>query len=172
MTIENEETTTYPVEDGALTEVPAYSDHQRGKNWLARIEADPRSPSGLARDFLEKAYGPNYFYMVGGLSRGDALEFGADYYSGSGRKSPYRIYAAVASVSENVLELALFEEARDALEASAEYRDAPSVASSLPAEELELARRIAAFPDDRARLIVQASTELRNTEESEVEVVK
>ena len=87
------------IEDGALSQVPAgcWTSHKRGKNWLAVIEPNASKPGGLERDFQEKAKGDCY-YMAGGLSVGDAIEFGADDYSGSGRKSPERWYGYVKRI--------------------------------------------------------------------------
>lgn len=81
------------VEDGALASVPpgCWKTHTRGKNWLAVITVDPAKPGGLDRDFCQKAKGSSY-YMVPAIEPGQAVEFGADYYSGGGRKSPTRWY--------------------------------------------------------------------------------
>lgn len=86
------------VEHGALVEVPVYCDHKRGRNWAAIIRPDPRSPGGLARRFLARARG-RYYYMIEGLSVGHAVEFGADYYTGSGRKWPERWYGVVVEIT-------------------------------------------------------------------------
>ncbi len=85
------------IEDGALCRVPCWERHSRGKNWLALISVSPSSPGGLARDFAAKAKG-NYYYMVPSWGVGDAVEFGADYYSGSGKKSAERWYGYVKEV--------------------------------------------------------------------------
>lgn len=99
-------TTTYPVEHGALVSAPIYNDHKRGKNWLAVIAPDPMAPGGLGRKFQPQARG-RYLYMIDGLKVGDAVEFGADHYSGSGNKTPYRWYGVVRSITEESVE---FEE--------------------------------------------------------------
>ncbi len=87
----------YGIEDGALTGAPVWENHKRGKNWMALISVSPSSPGGLARDFCAKARGES-FYMMPSLSPGDAVEFGADYYSGSGKKSADRFYGYVVRV--------------------------------------------------------------------------
>jgi len=99
-------TVTLGIFQGALTEVPnnCYRDHSRGKNWLAVIEMDPKSPGGLERIFCTRANG-DYFYFTDKLAVGQVVEFGADYYSGSGRRSPTRKYFVVAAISENGLTL-------------------------------------------------------------------
>jgi hypothetical protein len=90
------------VEAGALTEVPVYESHKRGKNWLAVIQIDPTAPGGLRRTFQRRAYG-DYFYMIDGLARGMAVEFGADYYTGVGRKHATRWYGVVRCVLKDGL---------------------------------------------------------------------
>ncbi|OYT50381.1 hypothetical protein B6U83_00110 [Thermoplasmatales archaeon ex4484_36] len=89
---------------GALVEVPVYCGHPRGKNWMAKITPDPASPGGLHRDFFKRAKG-KYYYMVpsGSLSPGDRVEFGADYYTGSGRREKKRWYGVVVEDRESVL---------------------------------------------------------------------
>lgn len=87
------------VEDGALVSVPpdCWESHSRGKNWLAIISSNPSQPGGLEREFQPKAKG-DYYYLTSGLAAGQALEFGADYYSGSGRKSSRRWYGVVVAI--------------------------------------------------------------------------
>jgi hypothetical protein len=84
------------IEDGALANVPSglWESHKRGKNWLAVITPSPSSPGGLSRNFAAKARGDLY-YIVPDWSVGDAVEFGADYYSGKGRKNDKRWYGFV-----------------------------------------------------------------------------
>ena len=92
---------TWKIEDGALTQCPVWESHKRGKNWMASISINPASPGGLDRSFFAKAKGDSY-YLIGvdgsSLSPGDAIEFGADYYSGSGRPSRDRWYGCVVRV--------------------------------------------------------------------------
>jgi hypothetical protein len=91
------------IESGALTDAPCYVSHKRGKNWFAVIEPDPTKPGGLDRAFAAKAKGDSY-YILPTLAIGDAVEFGADYYSGSGRKNADRWYGfVVASTAEWLL---------------------------------------------------------------------
>lgn len=81
------------MEEGCLAQVPKglWESHSRGKNWFAVISISPTSPGGLARTFANKANGELY-YLLPDLKPGDAIEFGADYYSGSGKKSTNRWY--------------------------------------------------------------------------------
>lgn len=90
------------IEDGALVTVPSgcWESHSRGKNWLATISVDASKPGGLDRDFAAKAKGDSY-YLLPSLNPGDAIEFGADYYSGGGRKTPTRWYGFVVQILES-----------------------------------------------------------------------
>jgi hypothetical protein len=90
------------VVEGALAEVPAgcWESHKRGKNWLAVIATDPKSPGGLHRDFCDKAKGA-YYYLIDGLKGGDPIEFGSDYYSGSGKPSRNRRYFTVNRITDS-----------------------------------------------------------------------
>jgi hypothetical protein len=105
----------YSVEQGYLTDAPIYEPHKRGKNWLAVIELDPDSPGGLMREFMKRGRGEDYYYSVKELEVGDVVEFGADYYSSGGHKSPRRVYAVVLDIKSNSLKLAEFGD---------KYRDA------------------------------------------------
>lgn len=98
------EIVTLKVEDGALTQVPVYETHRRGKNWLAVIAPDPKSPGGLKRTFVERAKG-SYYYMADTLKPGDPVEFGADYYTGSGHKQVCRWYGVVVDVRPDAVVL-------------------------------------------------------------------
>jgi len=95
------------IENGALEEVPAncWESHRRGKNWLAIIIPNPGSPGGLERVFVRKAHGSAY-YLIEGINVGDAIEFGADYYSGGGRKNPIRWYGVVTRLTPTMLVVA------------------------------------------------------------------
>ena len=111
-------------EDGALTAVPpdCWESHNRGKNWLALISPNPRSPGGLDRTFLEKARGGSSYYLLSGLSLGDAVEFGADYYSGRGRKNPHRWYGFIVGLTPTYLLLRAASTGKAACKAATEYR--------------------------------------------------
>jgi hypothetical protein len=94
----------YRIELGALTEVPVWEYHKRGKNWCAVITRDPKSPGGLGRQFLKFAYG-EYFYLLDGLEVGVPVEFGADYYSSGGVKRANRRYGRVVEITDSELVL-------------------------------------------------------------------
>lgn len=108
------------VAQGALSQVPAgcWESHSRGKNWLAKISINPSSPGGIARDFFAKAKG-EFYYLVDGLDAGDPIEFGADYYSGRGRKSPTRWYGYVVRVTAEYVVLREASTAKAAIKAAA-----------------------------------------------------
>lgn len=109
------------IEDGALVEVPCYEKHIRSKNWLATISPDPSAPGGLSRSFQDRGRG-RYYYLVGGLSVGDAVEFGADYYTGSGSKRATRRYGVVRSITPDGIEIEEFDTAMEAMKATAAPR--------------------------------------------------
>jgi hypothetical protein len=115
-------TVAYPVKLGAMTRVPIYEDHPRGRNWLAKIRPSPTAPGGLEREFVPRGKG-KYIYMVEDhLSIGDAVEFGADYYSGSGRRSAKRWYGVVASVMPDKIFLVPQDTADEALRLAEEVQ--------------------------------------------------
>ena len=91
-------TLTCSARDGHLTEAPAYTDHRRGKNWLATISRDPKGPGGIGRAFQGRGCG-EYMYDASALAVGTPVEFGADYYTGSGGKRAERWYGVVVSAS-------------------------------------------------------------------------
>ncbi len=108
--------TRYPVECGAMIAVPIYENHRRGKNWLAIIEADPQSPGGLRRTFVQRGRG-QYYYLIDQLKPGIPVEFGADYYSGSGKKSSNRVYGIVVTVAGTFIEFEWHNTAIQAIKA-------------------------------------------------------
>lgn len=112
---------TFAVAYGALTQVPVYESHKRGKNWMAVIAPDPRSPGGLARTFLPHARG-EYYYLIEALKPGDVVEFGADYYTSSGRKSAARWYGVVRNVTEDKVEIEQAPTATQAFKLQREVR--------------------------------------------------
>lgn len=90
------------VECGALLDCPVWESHKRGKNWCSVIEIDPTSPGGLKRAFLQRAHG-EYFYMLGDVKVGDAIEFAADYVTGAGKRQFKRVYGVVLEVTATEL---------------------------------------------------------------------
>jgi len=101
--------------EGALLNVPVWHDHKRARNWWAKITIDPQAPGGLAREFAEKARGREHYYIVPEWAkRGTPVEFGADHYSGSGRKYPSRWYGYIEQASADAITLVKCETAREA----------------------------------------------------------
>jgi hypothetical protein len=128
------------LEQGAMTEVPIYESHQRGKNWLAVIVKDPKAPSGLSRRFMERARG-KYYYLVENINTGDAVEFGADYYTSSGNKRTRRVYALVTEKTSDHIIFELYDDSDSVFEAQKQFANA-----NTPEKELL---------DERARLIAR-----------------
>ncbi len=113
-------TMTLKIELGALSKVPSgcWETHKRGKNWCAEIHKDPQSPGGLGRKFWEKAKGEYYYMVPSGLKPGAVLEFGADYYTGSGNPQRTRVFAVVSAVAENGLSIETFDTSAQAFKAA------------------------------------------------------
>lgn len=123
----------YPVFQGYMEEVPIYERHRRGRNWLAKIELDPSSPGGLQREFMKLGKG-SYYYNVSDLEVGDPVEFGADYYSGGGRRSPERLYGVVTGKGSNWIEFEFVSNAKEAIKKAQELREVEGVSDSPLAE--------------------------------------
>lgn len=109
------------LEQGAMVNAPVYETHSRGKNWLAIIEKDPKSPGGLSRRFCEKAKG-HYYYFITNLKKNDPVEFGADYYTGSGKPSRSRYYGVVISITDDEIIIERSETSCQAISRSQELR--------------------------------------------------
>lgn len=129
------------LEMGAMTDVPIWEKHPRGKNWMAAIKNNPKAPGGVERKFFEKAHGNGYFYLVDGLSVGTPVEFGADYYTGGGNRVPRRWYGVVAEITEDTLVLDQYGTAREAV-AAAEKRDSPDRRELLEREKERILARL------------------------------
>jgi len=102
------------VEQGALMEVPVWEDHKRGRNWFAVITLDPRAPNGIGRSFIPRAHGEYYYLVTEKLKTGVAVEFGADYYTASGKLNPRRWYGVIVERTPEYLELVACKDAREA----------------------------------------------------------
>ena len=141
------------IENGALQEVPVWESHRRGQNWLAVIDLDPTAPGGLRRRFATKAHG-DYYYMLPDLQIGDAIEFGADYYTTSGRKRAKRWYGVVTGLSPEYVELLHCESARKACEVAKDYRATGPV--ELTPEEQALVEQLKALPPEKLKAVLAA----------------
>ena len=106
------------VELRALLDCPVWEKHSRGKNWCASISKNPQAIGGIGREFWEKARGDYYYMVPTGLKPGTPLEFGADYHSSGGRKTPKRFFCVVESITESSLNVKSYPTAREAIEAA------------------------------------------------------
>jgi len=100
------DTITLAIEHGALTEVPKWENHKRGKNWWAKIAIDPTAPGGLKRHFADKARGDDFYYLIPEWAKpGVPVEFAGDYISGGGRRSRDRMWGVITEVHADKLVL-------------------------------------------------------------------
>jgi hypothetical protein len=88
-----------------LVDVPIFEQHQRGRNWCANIESNPRVAGGLDRKFWSKARGEFYYIIPPDVRVGMAIEFGADYYTGQDRQRPKRWYGVIVERYKDALVL-------------------------------------------------------------------
>jgi len=110
----------YKIKNGILIETPVYCIHSRGKNWLARIALNPKAPGGLDREFCEKTKGQGRYILPADLRLGDAIEFGADYYTGSGKRNPNRWYGVIVRIENTFIVLRQASDGIEAIEAGEE----------------------------------------------------
>jgi hypothetical protein len=127
------ETLSLRVEAGALVEAPVWESRRGGRNWLAVIAANPRSPGGLDRRFMERGRG-EYLYLLDRVRPGQPVEFGADL--GHQR---IRWYGVVVSLSDEALVLEHHRTARSACAAASVLAPPPSERQHYPS----LAERLA-----------------------------
>jgi hypothetical protein len=155
MKINNEQTLrTIQIEQNALLDAPIWESHKRGKNWCAIIAKDPTAPNGLAREFLERARGQYYYILHEQVVQNTPLEFGADYYSGSGNPHRQRWYGVVISVSDGALVLEQHQTALAAINAAKYASVDPGHIQALEAEAAQLRTRLAAIEQELESLQV------------------
>lgn len=106
------------VDHRALREAPVYETHKRGRNWMAQIGIDPTCPGGLSRQFAHRARGDYLYLIEEWMQPHVAVEFGADYYTGSGKKHQVRWYGVIRSVTETSMEVEQNSTALDAVRLS------------------------------------------------------
>lgn len=109
---------------GALTVVPIQpldDKRSRWRTWMAVIARDPKSPGGLARQFMPRARGDYYYIVENNIKLFDPIEFGADYVKGS-RRTTRRWYGVVVDVEPNAITLVPVEDSNEAFEVAAKLR--------------------------------------------------
>jgi hypothetical protein len=89
------------IEDGCIRH-SCYMAHRRGKNWVATVTKDLRAPGGLERRFWRKGSGM-YYVIPTGLSIGEYIEFGGDYYTASGRADRKREYYQIKEIGSQAI---------------------------------------------------------------------
>jgi hypothetical protein len=90
-----------PIEDGCIRH-SCYEAHRRGKNWLATVTKNLKAPGGLERQFWRKGSGRHYM-VPDGLTVGNYIEFGGDYYTSSGRPDRKREYYQVKEIGTQAI---------------------------------------------------------------------
>lgn len=109
---------TLLIVDGCIESIN-FETHKRGKNWVAIVTSNKTCPGGLEREFLD--HGSKGWYKIpDAIKVGDVLEFGGDYYSGSGHKNPSREYVKVLAKAPRLMVVSnpvkTFPQARDSEE--------------------------------------------------------
>lgn len=153
-------TTTYSIDPDtfALMEAPVWESHKRGKNWMAVISRDATKPSGLEREFIPVARGEGRYYL-GGLDIAHRnpvpfpVEFGADYYSGSGKRHADRVYGVVRAIRKDGLDFTRTATAYQACRLAKELStiEVPNVLGDISTDAIgdELCRRFRDEGPDR-----------------------
>lgn len=111
----------FEIEQGYMQGVIIHQPHERGRNWCATIAKDPNGPSGLSRNFHKLGKGSENGYSSENICLGDALEWGADYYTGGGSKKPHRKYTLVTELTSEKIVMTEFATAARAIKARAEF---------------------------------------------------
>ena len=73
-------------EGGKVAEMPIFESHRRGRNWVAVLGV---KDGKVQRQFVDRS-GRNF--RLDQVPVGAVIEIGADYYTGSGRQEPRRLY--------------------------------------------------------------------------------
>lgn len=99
-----------------LLDVLVWLPHRRARNWVARVEIEPTIAGGIKRKFFPRAAGKTGIKAVvpEDLEVGEVLEFGADYVSFGGNRSPTRMYAVVMALSATEMRVKPYEQLVDA----------------------------------------------------------
>lgn len=111
----------FKIEMGAMVEAPIFETHRRGRNWMATINENPRAPWGIERKFIPRGKG-RFLYIVGESLVGSPIEFGADYFSGSGNRTPKRWFGVVREVTPDKIVIEEFSSPQEAINAATALR--------------------------------------------------
>jgi hypothetical protein len=130
------------VANDALLEAPVYEQHFRGSNWLAVIDVDASCPGGLSRRWLNRGRG-ECLYDIEQLALFDAIEFGADYTTSTGKKQRLRWWGIVVAKTDGYIHV---EEAKTGAKAVIRAKEART----------SVADRVAALRAQRDALIAKA----------------
>lgn len=118
---------TFRVLGGALVEFPVHETHKRGRNWVALVKYNPVTPGGIDRFWFNRGAGKITAYILPKeLAVGDVVEFGGDYISGSGFRSPDRWYGVVEEIRDAHLVLKPCKDATAAFLLSSERKPTPN----------------------------------------------
>ena len=99
------ETVRLPLDKGCIdSALVCYEKDKRGKNWVATVEHDPKSPGALSRDFWKRG-SASYVVVPKDLKEGDVLEFAAEYYTSIRNSNQNRRYMAVSAMDEESIYL-------------------------------------------------------------------
>jgi hypothetical protein len=114
----------FKVMGGALVEFPVYETHKRGRNWVALARYNPVIAGGIDRFWFNRGAGKviTAFIVPSDLGVDDVVEFGGDYVSGSGSRSPDRWYGVVEEITASHLTLKPCKDATAAFLLSAERK--------------------------------------------------
>lgn len=157
----------YEIVAGASQDAPVYESHKRGKNWMAVIRLDPTAPNGLGRVFVPKAKGDDNYYIVeGAVQAGDAIEFGADYYTGGGSKQATRWYGVVVSITDKEIVLAETATAKKAIKLANQMKEQEQAIPLVEELRKQLADLEAEADEIKAR-IKELTTETGEDNDSE-----
>ena len=90
----------FAITDGTILQTN-YESHRRGKNWVATVERNLKSPGGLDRDFWDRR--GDRAFIPEDLTPGQWIEMAGDYYTGGGGRTPNRKYFRVVAITDEAL---------------------------------------------------------------------
>lgn len=97
---------------------------QQQREWLARIELEPKAPGGLGREFAGRGRG-DFRFVLGEIGAGDAVEFGSYDISSRGKhRYEERWYGAVLERTNSSIRIERYPDARAAITRARKIADA------------------------------------------------